>query len=99
MALGKKTGGRKKGTPNRATAAAKEFVARVEKKLAARKVAGYASLGEIGATLLTCGMPPVIERVWERLMEYKYGKPVQPLSGPEDGPVRIVLDTPRPKRG
>lgn len=101
MAKGKKTGGRAAGTPNKSTAAAKKFVARVEKKLAARRIEGYGSLEECGVTLLTCGVAPVIAGVWKTLMEYKYGKPAQAIVGGEEGsqPVRIVVDTPRPKRG
>jgi hypothetical protein len=99
MAKGKKTGGRAKGTRNKSTAAVKDFVERVDSELAAREIEGYSSLDEVAVTLLTCGVPQVIERVWEKLMEYRYGKPVQPLSGPNDGPVKIVFDSiPRPRR-
>jgi len=53
--------------------------------------------------LLGCERPMVRARVWERLLEYKYGRPAQQVvtSGPRGGPVRveIISHIPRPRRG
>lgn len=86
-----KTGGRQKGTPNKSTAGAKEFVALVEGVLKERGVQGYDSLENIAATLLTCGVPATIERVWEKLMEYKYGKPTQSVDVGASGGLLHIL--------
>ncbi len=52
--------------------------------------------------LLDCERPTVRARVWERLLEYKYGRPAQKVvaSGPGGGPVRVVIvsHVPRPRR-
>ncbi len=52
--------------------------------------------------LLGCERPTVRARVWERLLEYKYGRPAQRVvtSGPRGGPVRVEIISyiPRPRR-
>jgi len=54
----------------------------------------------IANNLLTCGDAKVVERVWEKLLEYKFGKPVQPVSGADGGAiqVQIVSSIARPAR-
>lgn len=97
MAKGRKTGGRLKGTPNKATAAVKSFVAGVEARLHQRGM----SLEERAFQLLRCADPQVIARTLGIILAYKYGKPVQPIAGAgEDSePVKIVFDSiPRPRR-
>jgi hypothetical protein len=52
--------------------------------------------------LLSCERPTVEARVWERLLDYVYGRPPQRVvaSGPRGGPVRveIISHIPRPRR-
>lgn len=66
MAKGRKTGGRKAGTPNRTTQDVRDFVDQIFAKIdPAKKIAALLRkpLGEISA------------RVLMRLLEYRYGKP------------------------
>jgi hypothetical protein len=85
MAKGFKTGGRRKGSKNRATLLTSlstpgrhvgandgvAMVARIEEGLRARGM----SLDQIAEELLVCGQPAVIARVWEKLNTWKYGEP------------------------
>lgn len=52
--------------------------------------------------LLRCDRPTVEARVWERLLDYAFGRPAQAVeaTGPHGGPVRvqIISHIPRPRR-
>ncbi len=52
--------------------------------------------------LLRCDRPTVEARVWERLLDYAFGRPAQAVeaTGPRGGPVRvqIISHIPRPRR-
>jgi len=52
--------------------------------------------------LLRCERPTVEARVWERLLDYAFGRPAQAVesTGPRGGPVRveIISHIPRPRR-
>jgi hypothetical protein len=65
MAKGRKTGGRKKGTPNKRLDL-QEFVDSVETRI---------DLAELAKKFLSGKNPS--ERVFLRLLEYRYGKPPQ----------------------
>lgn len=78
MAKGKKTGGRKKGTPNRAGG---EVEARCRALIESTTYQDYFQRRLSDGTL-----PPMLEKMaWE----YAYGKPVERLehSGPQGGPI------------
>ena len=80
MALGRKTGGRAAGTPNRATAdlktVAREYGPRVIEKLW-----GICEKGESDQARISAAA---------ELLDRGYGKPAQPVSGDRDGePITI----------
>ena len=89
MARGVKTGGRVKGTPNKSTEV-RDFVAAVEKRLEKRS----SSLDERAEVLLFDADSSVVQKTWAVIMAYKYGKPMQPISGGPQGsePIRIVIE-------
>ena len=67
MAKGRKTGGRKKGTPNKLTRDVQEFVERIFEAV---------DPVEITVELLTkCKSEKVQGMVLLRLLEYRYGRP------------------------
>ena len=67
MAKGRKTGGRKKGTPNKLTRDVQEFVERIFEAV---------DPVEITVALLTkCKSEKVQGMVLLRLLEYRYGRP------------------------
>lgn len=70
MALGIKTGGRRKGTPNKATRDVQEFVDRVFKQIDPL---------EKTAQLLEGESEKVQAGVLLRLLEYRYGKPKESI--------------------
>ena len=81
MAIGRKTGGRAAGTPNRATAdlklVAREYGPRVIEKLWGICENGVSDQAKINAA--------------RELLDRGYGKPAQPVSGDADGePVTII---------
>lgn len=81
MAKGKKTGGRQKGSRNHNVAEVKDLVDAIFKKVdpvtKAIKLLEFGSDKTQGTVLL-------------KLLEYRYGKPVQPLSGPDGGPIPLT---------
>jgi hypothetical protein len=81
MALGRKTGGRAAGTPNRATAdlktVAREYGPRVIEKLWGICEKGESDQAKINAA--------------RELLDRGYGKPAQPVSGDGDGePITVI---------
>lgn len=74
MAKGLKTGGRTKGSRNKKLTDIDIFVARIEQEM---------DLGQVGIDLLKCGQAATIAKVWQIVLEYKLGKPVQPIVEPE----------------
>ena len=92
MAKGRKTGGRQKGTRNKSTSEAAAYVDRVEAYLRRNKKP-LQNLVAVGAALL---FGKDSARVFELLMAYRYGKPMQPIeaSGPGGGPVHWTYDIP-----
>lgn len=80
MANGKKTGGRKKGTPNKRHEL-QEFIDLVEEQIDPIKL----------AKKFLSGKNPS-ERVFLRFLEYRYGKPPQAIVGEDGGPVPLKID-------
>jgi hypothetical protein len=78
LAVGKKTGGRQKGTPNKLTSIAREAI-----ELAAAKLGGAMRLAEWAKE------DPANERAF-RTSIYPKLLPLQ-LSGPNDGPVQFEI--------
>jgi len=83
---GRKTGGRKAGTPNRATAEIRQ-VAMLHGPAAIKRLA-----------VLMCGPGPVAVAACRELLDCGYGKSPQPIDG--DGPggpviVNVVTGVPR----
>jgi hypothetical protein len=68
MALGKKTGGRKAGIPNRRTEDVRSLVDAIFKKYDPVKTAGE---------LYASGDPKVVATVWKTCLQYKFGLPAQ----------------------
>lgn len=69
---GKKTGGRQKGSKNRSVAEVKDLVDLIFAKI---------DPVEKSIKLLEFGSDKTQATVLLRLLEYRYGKPVQPVSG------------------
>lgn len=86
MAKGKKTGGRKAGTPNRATA---EVDARCRALIESQDYQDY-----FAHRLKVGQLPPALEAMtWH----YAYGKPVErtELTGPSGGPIPFTWLAPQ----
>lgn len=78
MAKGFKTGGRKAGTPNKATASIKE-IARQYTDAAVEALVKILAGGE--------GIPAAAQvAAAKELLDRGYGKATQPISGDEEGP-------------
>jgi hypothetical protein len=80
MAKGRKTGGRKKGTPNKRLDL-QEFLTAVFERVDPVKVA---------EKLLRAKGPS--ERVLIRLLEYRYGRPPQGAEGSDGGTAVLTVD-------
>jgi hypothetical protein len=80
MAIGRKTGGRAAGTPNKATAdlktTAREYGPRVIEKLWGICEKGESDQAKINAA--------------RELLDRGYGKPAQAVTGADEGPVTII---------
>lgn len=84
MAKGAKTGGRKKGTPNRNASDVKQLVDAIFKKV---------DPIEKAIKLLEFGSDKTQATVLVRLLEYRYGKPVQPIEGTQEGGAfRVIVE-------
>lgn len=86
LSMGKKGGkregaGRKKGSANKSTQEVKELVDAIFRKV--DPVQKAIKLLEFGSDK-TQGMMLL------RLLEYRYGKPVQPISGPDGGSIPVA---------
>lgn len=92
MAAGKKTGGRKKGTPNETTEQTREWAAKLKAKY---------DVDSFVAKAMASGDLKLQGFVWKVLTEYERGKPVQPVSGADGGavPVTLINHVARPQRG
>lgn len=87
MAKGKKTGGRVKGTPNKATADIKA-VAQEYGELAVRKLAALAGLVEGQAAAES---EQAQSSACTALLDRGYGKPSQMISGDPENPTPISV--------
>ena len=88
---GKRRGaGRPKGSKDRADSA-RQWAADLWKKHNCNKI-----VGDILRSKDSREKTPILIK----LMEYQYGKPIQPISTPADQPIeiRIITSVPRPKR-
>lgn len=93
MAKGKKTGGRHAGTPNKLSVA-QAFVKRIEDLIS--KSEGQRSLfalERMACRFITSDDTKVAFGVWSKLVEYKLGKAVQPISGEGGGPLQVQIIT------
>ncbi len=82
MATGRKTGGRRKGTPNRATAGIKAAFQKHGDEL----VDALLKLTKSNDERIRLGaIQAALDRGW--------GRPAQAITGGDDGPVTIVVDT------
>lgn len=88
MAKGVKTGGRKAGTPNKATASIKD-IAREYTDAAIRTLVSVMAGGE--------GVPAAAQvSAAKELLDRGYGKATQPVSGDPDGaPIQVVTKVER----
>jgi len=80
MALGKKTGGRKKGTPNKSTAQIKAAAAE-HGEGAIRKLARLMETGETDQIQLNAAVA---------LLDRAYGRPTQMLGSDEENPLPTI---------
>ncbi len=68
----------------------------------ADEVSRHRDLIAVAVQLLDSDKHTVVARVWERLLEYRFGRPAQMIeaSGPGGGPVvvKIISHVPRPDR-
>lgn len=82
MAKGHKTGGgSRKGKPNKATEDIRAAILR------------GGDLVAKGFELMSCGDKKVEAAAWRVLMEYGYGKAVQPIEGThEDGAFKVIVE-------
>jgi hypothetical protein len=84
---GVRYGGRQKGTPNRRKAL-DSFL---------KKVFKLADPVEIAEKLLKSDQPD--SKLLIRLLEYKFGRPPQEITGPDGGAIPIIQWTGLPRRG
>jgi hypothetical protein len=82
MALGKKFGGRVKGTPNKST----EKVARLARRH------GPAAIKELHSLMTTAPEKAVRVSAARELLDRGYGKATQPVGGDAANPIHIKLD-------
>lgn len=89
---GSSTGGRPKGSANKCTIEARALVDRICKKLKDEK---KLTPEDLSVALLTCGDNGVIQRELGSLRAYRYGRPVQPITGENGGPIghKIVIES------
>jgi hypothetical protein len=80
MALGKKTGGRVAGTPNKATAAVREFAGQFTEEA----VKGLVAIARSKKT-------PAAAKVaaWNSVLDRAVGKPAQAVTGEDGGPLDL----------
>ncbi len=99
-----KTGGRQRGTQNKNTPEKKEQVAEffhrilddeVEAKFWRYFMTGYqvATLPDGRSEIIPIPLNPVAFSAFRRAVEYKRGMPVQPISGPNGGPIPVQIFT------
>ena len=99
-----KTGGRQKGTQNKNTPEKKEQVAsffhaliddETEAKFWRYFMTGYVVDVQEDGTQRIIPIPvnPVTWASFKRAVEYKRGMPVQPISGPNGGPIPVQIIT------
>ena len=81
MALGQKTGGRKKGVPNKATR---------DIKALARKYTDEA-LKTLVSVMKTSESDPARVSAAKELLDRGYGKAAQPVTGEDGGPITVVV--------
>jgi hypothetical protein len=95
MAIGRKTGGRVKGS-NDKLPAAQAFVNRIEGMLGkANDKSGelYGNLERMACRFITSDDTKVAFGVWSKLVEYKFGKPIQPVTGKDGEPIQLQVVT------
>jgi len=81
MAVGRKTGGRKKGTPNRATAEIKALA----------QDHGEATIKELARLALKAKSEMTRVAAGRELLDRGYGKATQPIAGDLDSPLIVEL--------
>lgn len=81
MALGRKTGGRKKGTPNKATAEIK----------AAAQLHGPAAIAELAKLMRKHRSGMVRVAAAREILDRGYGKATQPLSSDPESPLIVEI--------
>ena len=91
-----KTGGRAAGTPNKIKRQTVEmFVDAVFSRLKSEK---GTDAEQMGVALLTCGNPAVTAKIWQLLLEWKYGKPSQTVINQGDAVAGYEFNIPSPER-
>jgi hypothetical protein len=92
MALGRKTGGRQKGTPNKATADIREL-AQAFGLAAINRLAMMAGLAvdALGQPIKGAESEATQLAALNALLDRGYGKPTQPLEGDDDTPHVVVF--------
>lgn len=81
MAKRQKTGGRKAGTPNKATQGIKDLLAELFDDAALKKKWEH---------FLNHADPTLRWKAFELYNAYRFGKPVMPISGAEDAPPVMI---------
>lgn len=87
MAKGQKTGGRQKGTPNKATADVRSL-AQMHGPAAIERAARLAGLVDAGDGMAESEQAQIA--ALSIILDRAYGKPTQPISGDVDNPLTIV---------
>jgi len=82
MAKGIKTGGRKAGVKNKTTLALQQYV---------DKVFTFMDPEKLAHSLLQSDNEKVVATVFLRLLEYRYGKPAQPITGPNGDALSFTM--------
>ena len=84
--------GRPKGSENRVPSA-QAFVRRVESMLG-KSNPECGNLEKLACRFITSDDTKVAFGVWSKLVEYKFGKAVQPIAGAEGAePIRVIVET------
>lgn len=85
MARGQKTGGRQKGTPNRATADVKKLA----------QAYGPEAVETLAGIMRSSDSDKARASAAKELLDRGYGKPAQAITGEDGGPVRLITEVRR----
>ncbi len=83
MPQGRKTGGRSKGTPNKATAEIREHA----QQYTVEALEGLAQIAR------TSDSDAAKVAAWKAILDRGHCRPAQAITGGGDGPVTVVVDT------